>query len=118
MHRKHYLLDENDIEIINEVQSKMGMASASDALRYIIRQYMELEKKEIGTQLAILRSIEENTVLLLDVANSDLIKRNDKVCYPVSMVESPVIKKAREVRKKDLANKKQKKDYRNRKHGN
>lgn len=117
MYRKHYLLDENDLAIINGVQNKMGMGSASDALRYIIRQYTEDERKEEGTQLAILRSIEENTALLLDVANSGLIKRNDKVCYPVSMVESSVIAKAREIRKKDLANRKQKKDYRSRKQG-
>lgn len=117
MIEKHYKFTETDYEIIENVQKKLGFNNSADALRYIIRQYMELERKEIGTQLAILRSIEENTVLLLDIANSDLIKRNDKVCYPVSMAESPVITKAREVRKKDLANRKQRKDYRNRKEG-
>lgn len=114
---KLFNLEETDIENIQRIKKDLGFHSEAEVIRYLIRQYVANERKETGTQLAILRSIEENTVLLLDIANSDLIKRNDKVCYPVSMAESPVITKAREVRKKDLANRKQRKDYRNRKEG-
>lgn len=115
---KLFNLEESDVGNIQKIKLELGFHSEAEVIRYLIRQYVANEKKETGTQLAILRSIEEKAALLLDVANSDLIKRNDKVCYPVSMVESPVITKAREIRKKDLANKKQKKDYRNRKKGN
>lgn len=115
MIRKHYLLEESDIKILENVKERNGLGNSSDALRYMIRNYEKMEKSENGIQLAILRKIEENTTLLLDVANTELLKRKDEICYPVSMAESPVIEKARKIHKKDLANKKQKKDYRKRK---
>lgn len=115
MIEKHYVLSEDDFSVIENVQHNMGLNNSAEALRYIIRQYAVNEKKEAGIQLAILKSIEEKTALLLDVANTDLVKREDKICYPVSIAESPVITKAREIRKKELANKKQKKDYRSKK---
>lgn len=116
MMRKHYLLEESDIKIIEDIMERNGLENASDALRYMIRNFEKTETRENGIQLAILRKIEENTTLLLDVANTDLLKRKDEICYPVSMAESPVIEKARKIHKKDIANKKQKKDYRNGKH--
>lgn len=113
MIRKHYMMEEKDLEIIEEVRKNKGLANSAEALRYIIRKYAENEKKETSVNLAILRSIEEKVTILLDAANTDLIKRNDEVCYPVSMVESPVVRRSREVHKKAVSNKKQRKDYKN-----
>ena len=61
--------------------------------------------------MSILRGIEAKIDLLLDVANTDLIKRGEEVLYPVRMVESPVITKSRKLRKEDLSNRKQRSDY-------
>lgn len=115
MIRKHFTLTDEEAEIIECAKEELHLKSDSEVIRYILRQYIQTERKEDGYVLAVLRGIEERVDLLLDVANTDLIKRNEEICYPVSMTESPVIKKARKLRKANLANKKQKADYRNRK---
>ncbi len=62
--------------------------------------------------LAVLRSIEEKVDILYDIVNTDLIERKVDTLYPVDMVESPVIQKARELRRQKLAHKKQRSDFR------
>lgn len=116
MIEKLYRLEEEEIEILEKIKWTYGLPSETAAIRYIIRNFERPEKSENGIQLAILRKIEENTTLMLDVANTELLKKKDEICYPVSMAESPVIEKARKIYKKDVANEKQKKDYRNKKH--
>lgn len=114
---KLFYLEETDVESIKNIKQELGFHSEAEVIRYLIRQYATIQKKEEKYILAVLRSMEEQIDLLLDVANTELVKRQDKICYPVSLAESPVITKAREVRKKDLANRKQKKDYRTKKRG-
>lgn len=109
---KLFHLDEKDVECIQKIKQEFGFKSEAEVIRYLIRQHSETAKKENGYLLATLREIEERVDLLLDIANTDLVKRRDEICYPISMVESPVISKAKALRKKELANRKQKKDYR------
>lgn len=112
MIKKDIRLDETDITFVNEVREQQGLRSESEAVRYIIRQYRHRQKKEKDVQLAILRAIEEKTDILLDVANTDLMKRREEILYPVRMAESPVISKAKKLRKQELGHKKQRADYR------
>lgn len=111
MQRKNFRMDESDIMIINTVKMQQGLKNESEALRYIIRDYEKKKKEDEKLRTAVLRGIEEKLDLLLDVANTDLIKRSEEVLYPVRMVESPIITKARKLRRQDLSNKKQRSDY-------
>lgn len=111
---KPFRLSETDIEIIHTAQKEQGFASEAEALRYIVRSYEKMGNSKNNIQTTILRGIEEKVDLLLDIANTDLIKRDEKTVYPVSMAESEVITKAREVRTTRLSNMKQKADYKSR----
>lgn len=111
---KSLRLSETDIEIIHDAQEEQGFSSEAEALRYIIRNYNKTNDQQNKIQIAIMRGIEEKVDLLIDIANTDLIKRNEEIVYPVSMAESEVIRKAREVRKSRLSNMKQKADYKKR----
>lgn len=115
MIRKEFRLEQSDIEIINEIKTEMGMRNESDALRYIIRNFKTESKSDGRTAIATMRKIEECVDLLLDISNTELIKGKDDTLYPVDMVESPVIQKARELRRQKLAHKKQKSDFRKKK---
>lgn len=114
MKQKIFMLAEKDIEIINSVREQQGLKSNAEAVRYILRNYDKTTDQQNKIQIAIMRGIEEKVDLLLDIANTDLIKRDEKSVYPVSMAESEVITKAREVRTTRLSNMKQKADYRSR----
>ena len=114
MINKLFRLDEEELKIINEVQELYQFSSEAETVRYIIRQY----KKQQDTNkiyLAVLRGIEEKVDILYDIVNTDLIERKVDTLYPVDMVESPVIQKARELRRQKLAHKKQKSDFRKKK---
>lgn len=115
MIRKDFRLEQSDIEIINEIKSEMGLRNESDALRYIIRNFKVQSKSDGRIVIATMRKIEERVDLLLDIANTDLINRKEDTLYPVDMVESPVIQKARELRRQKLAHKKQRSDFRKKK---
>ncbi len=114
---KPFRLSETDIEIIHMTQKEQGFSSEAEALRYIVRNYDKAGDKQNKIQITIMRKVEEKLDLLLDVANTDLIKRGDEILYPVSMVESPVIEQARKLRKSGVAHQKQKADYKKRKKG-
>lgn len=115
MIRKDFRLEQSDIEIINEIKSEMGLRNESDALRYIIRNFKAQSKPDGRMAIVTLRKIEERVDLLLDISNTDLIKRNEDMLYPVDLVESPVIQKAREFRRQKLAHKKQRSDFKKKK---
>ena len=108
---KLFRLSETEIKILKDVQNDYNLSSEAEAARYIIQQYDKLQKQSKKISESVLRGIEEKLDLLLDVANTDLIKRSEEVLYPVRMVESPVITKARKLRKQDLSNRKQRSDY-------
>lgn len=114
---KQYRLEKDDIQIINNLKEEKELSSEVEALRYIIRDWKKRQQKEIGTQNAILRSMEEKQDILLDVVNTLLIREGIEICQPVSFRESPVIKKSREYRKIKLGHLKQSKDWQNRKKG-
>ncbi len=115
MIRKDFRLDQMDIDIISGIKSEMGLRNDSEVLRYIIRNYKEKAKAENRVVVAAVRKIEECVDLLLDISNTDLIKRKEEILYPVDMIESPVIQKARELRQQKLAHKKQRSDFRKKK---
>lgn len=115
MINKLYRLDEEELKIISEVQELYQFSSEAETVRYIIRQYKKQLKDENKNYLAVLRGIEEKVDILYDVANSFLIQRKEDTLYPVDLVESTVIQKAREFRKQKLAHKKQKSDFRKKK---
>lgn len=108
---KLFRLSETEIEIIEAVKKEYNLSSEAEAARYIFQQYDRIQKQNNRIQEAALRGIEEKLDLLLDVANTDLIKRSEEILYPVRMVESPVITKARKLRRQDLSNRKQRSDY-------
>lgn len=114
---KPFRLSETDIEIIHMTQKKQGFSSEAEALRYIVRNYDKMNDKQNKIQMTIMRELEEKVDILLDIANTDLVKRGDEILYPISMVESPVIQQSRKLRKSRLAHQKQKADYKRKKRG-
>ena len=87
-------------------------------LRYIVRSHIVQNQEENSKLLSILRKVEEKIDILFDIENTKLIQQEAEVLYPVSMLESPVVTKASALRKENLANKKQKADYKKQKQGN
>lgn len=117
MREKLFRLEESDIIIIEAVRAEQGLKSSAEAVRYIIRNYNKISKQQRNLLMTAVRAIEEKTDLLLDVANTNLVKRGDEILYPISMVESPVIQQSRKLRKSRLAHQKQKADYKKTKKG-
>lgn len=115
MINKLFRLDEEELKIINEVQGLYQFSSEAETVRYIIRQYKKQMENKNKVYLAVLRGIEEKVDILYDIANTDLIQRKEDTLYPVDLVESPVIQKARELRRQKLAHKKQRSDFKKKK---
>lgn len=115
MIKKNYRMSEEDLEIIQQVRKQHGFHSDTETLRYIIRNHAAQNQKENSKLLSVLRKVEEKIDIMFDIENTKLIQREAEVLYPVSMLESTVIKKARALRKENLAHKKQKVDYKKKK---
>ena len=111
MIKKNYRMNEEDLEVIQQVKKQHGFHSDSES--HIVQNQEENSKL-----LSILRKVEEKIDILFDIENTKLIQQEAEVLYPVSMLESPVVTKASALRKENLANKKQKADYKKQKQGN
>lgn len=118
MIKKNYRMSEEDLEIIQQVKEQHGFHSDSEALRYIVRSHAAQNQEENSKLLSVLRKMEEKIDIMFDIENTKLIQRGAEVLYPVSMLESTVVKKASALRKENLAHKKQKVDYKKKKQGN
>lgn len=118
MIKKNYRMNEEDLEVIQQVKKQHGFHSDSETLRYIVRSHIVQNQEENSKLLSILRKVEEKIDILFDIENTKLIQQEAEVLYPVSMLESPVVTKASALRKENLANKKQKADYKKQKQGN
>ena len=117
MIKKNYRMSEEDLEIIQQIKEKHGFNSDSETLRYIVRNHIVQNQEENSRMISILRQMEEKIDILFDIENTKLIQREAEVLYPVSMLESEVVKKASALRKENLAHKKQKADYKKQKQG-
>ena len=104
MIKKNYRMNEEDLEVIQQVKKQ--------------RSHIVQNQEENSKLLSILRKVEEKIDILFDIENTKLIQQEAEVLYPVSMLESPVVTKASALRKENLANKKQKADYKKQKQGN
>lgn len=112
--------DVNYIRDLQEIHPQLGNDSAT--VRFLISEYQKMKAKQekenrekINT--TILKSVDSNLRVLMDVANTMLIEEKLEYCIPIRHQESPVVAMARDSEKEFLANLKQQKDYNNRKKG-
>ncbi len=106
MIHKTVRLEEDDVEYIEKIMEEKHIGNFAEALRFIIAEHKKSEQE----LKAIFRSIERNQDVLLDVANTFLMRHDIEICQPVELRESPVIKKSKEYRKVRMEHLKQKKD--------
>ena len=110
MIHKTVRLEKDDVEHVEKIMEEKNIGNFAEALRFIIAEHKKSEQE----LKVILRSIERNQDVLLDVANTFLIHHDLEICQPVELRESPVIKKSKEYRKVRMDHLKQKKDWKNR----
>lgn len=125
MPKKDFILDKEEIEIIQKVKQEKAFKYESQALRYILREYQKGEgsgsvqdlMRQLNLVTAIIRDIEKNNLQLMDAFNTVLISNDIETCIPVELFESPVFEGSKKYMKERLAKMKQNKDYQNKKRG-
>lgn len=127
--QKHYNLDEKEIQFLNTVREEYNLVSESAALHFVLEEYKKLREEEVLISKAIkkheeeniglherlrwsTRTSEQNTITILDILNTILLKNNITECVPVDVIESPVITTSKKQMKEKLAYFKQQKDDR------
>lgn len=129
--KRTYNMQQEKLDLIDRVKEEQGFKTATAALHYIMDKYEELsdeekmiegairqyEKKCVGLHERLrwaTRVAEQNSIVILDVLNTILIRQDINECVPVDIVESPVISASREIMMGKIAHFKQKKDHRER----
>ena len=114
---KSFTLTPKEIQIIEQVKSDAGITNDSAALRYILKRYTEITsgdlEKNMREPLLAVREDNSTSRQILESLNS-LFLQLDIQSVPSEVAESPVISDARESIARELSQRKQKKDYRNR----
>lgn len=125
MIKKEFLLEEEDIKILQRVKEENHFRSEGQAARYMIQEYQKNAakndprdiKQQLNLLIAIVRDIETDSGQVKDAINTILVKSEIEACIPVGLLESPVLAGSREYKKKRLGKLKQKKDSNIRKKG-
>lgn len=136
MNNKHFKLSDERLEILNQVKKNNKLKTDVAAINYLLDEYKnEKEKQNEKNELAetfiqmyekkffsymerlkwATKTSEKNTIIMLDILNTVLIKYNIKECVPTDTYVSPAIATSQEIYKKKLIHFKQEKDNRNKK---
>lgn len=124
MKQKCIHLSEEDVRILNSIKKNYGFKSDGQTVSYLIHKheqgyedlavavrkelednYLPKERIRWGVQ-----TVEQNTIVTMDVLNSLLWMLNAKNCYRVGEITHPVIKESKDELKKMIAHFKQKSD--------
>lgn len=127
--KKIFNLSQAELELLESLKNEFGYRTDIEALRHIFRSYKEKQSQEdfarliadrveekfrndfVRIRLAS-RTTEENTAILLDVANTVINKEKIDNCILVDVFEDPLIETSREHYREKIAYYKQLKDNR------
>lgn len=129
MIRKTYNMKDTEIIFLEQIRQEQKLGSEIAALHFVLKEYQTLREEEILISKAIkkheeeniglherlrwsTRTSEQNTITILDILNTILLKNNITECVPVDVIESPVIATSKKQMKEKLAYFKQQKDDR------
>lgn len=111
MPRKHFVLSDKDITIIQKAMQEQGLASENAALRYILNTYNKrsdisntIQGKMADSLEVLQKSVEQtelNSKIIIEALNTMLVENGSAVLYSTKAYPSRVMTTALEELKRE-----------------